>query len=198
MLIFVLGACAVAPVSKPPVKDIEQAWLAHRAALSALTMWTANGRIAGRTEEQGWSASLLWAQQGDEYHISLSGPLGQGRVQLDGNAQGVALQLPDQQVISASDPADLLYQRTGWRLPVEALRFWLRGLPAPNLPFVKQLDDQGRLEILEQSGWKLDYRQYVPIYHWELPAKLTLARADLRVRFIIDEWQLPDLNSHAN
>ena len=187
--IAILSACAVTPVSKPPVSDVEQAWVERQAALTGLAGWKVNGRIAGRTEDSGWSANFQWTQRGYDYHLSLNGPLGQGRVELDGNTLGVSMQLPDQQLVTATDPADLLYQRTGWRLPVEALRFWLRGLPV-SAPIAKRLDDQGRLATLDQLDWQLNYQQYMPIGNLELPAKLTLSKADMRIRFVIDEWQV--------
>lgn len=189
LLILLISGCAVTQVSKSPVADVEQAWLAHQASLTNLTSWTSSGRIVGRTEEQGWSASFQWLQQGDEYHLSLTGPLGQGRVQLDGNALGVSMQLPDQQIITATDPADLLYQRTGWRLPVAALNFWLRGLPAPT-SFNKRLDDQGRLAALNQLDWQLDYGLYSNVESLDLPAKVTLKHDDIRVRIVVDTWQI--------
>ena len=127
--LLVLSGCATRPPVSPA--DSEANWLAHQAALETLTHWRVQGRIAVRTDSEGWSANFDWKQQGEDYRIRVRGPFGQGAVELHGNGRGVWLKRADQPPVFALNPEALLEQETGWQLPVEGLSSWLRGLPVP-------------------------------------------------------------------
>jgi outer membrane lipoprotein LolB len=49
---------------------------------------------------------------------------------------------------------------------------------------------QQRLTALTQAGWHVGYASYVSSVGETLPARLTLQRADVRVRVLVDDWQL--------
>ena len=51
-------------------------------------------------------------------------------------------------------------------------------------------DEAGQLRRLEQSGWTINYQRYQVVDGISLPAKLRLAREDIAVRIVIDQWQL--------
>jgi outer membrane biogenesis lipoprotein LolB len=50
-------------------------------------------------------------------------------------------------------------KRLGVRLPVNGLRYWVRGLPEPGST-PGQTDADGRLTRLEQNGWVIEYPAY--------------------------------------
>ena len=77
LITLLLNACATVPVPLE-TSATQQQWQSRKATLSALTDWSASGRIAIRQEEEGWSASYEWQQVGAEYTIKLRGPLGFG------------------------------------------------------------------------------------------------------------------------
>ncbi|VAW86386.1 hypothetical protein MNBD_GAMMA17-1300 [hydrothermal vent metagenome] len=47
----------------------------------------------------------------------------------------------------------------------------------------------GRLQWLEQAGWRIEYQRYRSAGTLEVPKKMVITRSDLRVRFVIDRWQ---------
>ena len=83
-LAALLAGCASAP---PKVADPEAAWQERRDRFAGLTNWTATGKVAIRTEEEAWSATLHWVQDKAEYRIRLIAPLGQGTLQIAGTDQ---------------------------------------------------------------------------------------------------------------
>jgi outer membrane lipoprotein LolB len=186
--LFLLAGCATRPPVSEPVS--EAAWLAHQALLETLTDWQARGRVAVRTGEDGWNAHFDWHQQGQDYLIRLRGPFGQGAVELQGNGRGVWLKRADQPAVFALDPETLLEQQTGWQLPVAGLSSWLRGLPVAELDGDLHWDGQGRLLQLRQNGWQIDYSRYQEQGNLQLPQKFKLERDTVKVRFVIDDWQL--------
>lgn len=188
LTVFILG-CASQPPQPSP--QAQSAWLEHRATLEALSNWQVQGRVALRTDDEGWSANFDWQQRGTDYRIRLRGPFGQGAVELHGSALGVWLQRAEQQPVFALDAETLLEQQTGWRLPVAGLAAWLRGMPVTDSESVTVWDAQGHLQTLTQNGWQIDYQRYLEKDTLVLPEKLRLQRDSVRVRFVIDDWQLP-------
>jgi len=108
---------------------------------------------------------------------------------LSGTAAGVVLIDADGKIIRADDAESLLLQTIGWRLPVAGLKYWVRGLAVPGVYASERRDLQGRLLALGQSGWAVSYVRYHSIEGVGWPAKLRLARDDVTLRLVIDEWQ---------
>jgi outer membrane lipoprotein LolB len=91
-----------------------------------------------------------------------------------------------------SDPA-LLARETGWDLPLQALPYWLKGLPAPDLA-VQSLElnpEKSLLRSLQQDHWLVLYEDYDNFGSYRMPTRLRIRRADTSVRVIIRDWQLP-------
>jgi len=158
---------------------------------AALDAWQLMGRVSLTRGEQGWHASLNWQQQGEHFYLKISGPLGQGGFQLNGDDRGVVLVDADGKTFAAGDADVLLAQVTGWQLPVLGLRYWIRGLPAPAADEAQASeDDSGRLSHLVQSGWTINYNRYQMVGDFSLPDKLQLLRDDIAVRIVVDKWEL--------
>lgn len=187
MSCILLAACAprapLGPIARDP-------WLARKAVLINLQEWAISGRMGVTTEHEGWHASLFWTQQGQNYQIDLIGPLGQGRIRIQGDASGVTVQTADGRVISAEDPERLLEETLGVRVPVTGLKYWVRGLPAAVQYTELTGDEQGRLTHLEQGGWVIDYSDYEPVAELDLPTRIRARQGDLQVRLVIGQWNL--------
>ena len=200
-----LSGCASVP-SAPLSAGAESAWQSRQAALAAIPAWTLAGRIAvnNDTASDGApdaannnvgsainvSATLNWAQQPNDYRIEVVPPFGQGAINLEGNDAGVMIRLPGGRRLSAADPEALLYQQTNLRLPISSLRYWVMGRPDPAFAAHKALDDSGRALWLEQSGWRVEFLRYNQINGLDMPDKLTVTRPPLRLRLVIDRWEL--------
>ena len=188
-----LAGCAT-----PVETATHPAWPARQRALGALRDWSVNGRLAVTTAQEGWHVSLHWVQQGPVYHIDLIGPLGQGRVRIQGDAQGVALRTADGQIQRATDADELLARAVGVRIPLSGLLYWVRGLPDPDRPSSLALDEQGRLSRLEQGGWHIDYLDYMPVAPLELPRRIRATQGEIKVQVIVNEWSLAPATTVAS
>ncbi len=187
-LLFI-SSCAT---RQPRVADPEQHWQKHLASVAGLPSWRVSGRVAVKTEQDGWTASFSWRQTGDDYTIRLHGPLGRGMVELSGNPQRVLLKQSGQPVQSAASAEDLLFQATGWMFPVSGLRYWILGVPVPGQKEQHSLSADGSLQRLDQAGWQTDYKKYHQVEGLNLPAKLHLANGKIEVKLIAREWQLSE------
>lgn len=167
------------------------AWQAHRATVQPIQSWTLHGKIGVRSPQESGSGTLTWVQQQEEYDIRLSGPLGRGATRLQGSKQGVVLDMAGQPTLQARSAEDLLAQQTGWRLPVEHLLWWVRGLPAPDSTSRLQLDPQSRLARLAQAGWTVEYSRYQEVNGLQLPQRLQLSADNILLTLVITQWNLP-------
>ena len=187
MLAAMLGSCATPPGPAPADQTV---WLARQSALAALTDWQVSGRIGVVSGQDGWHASFQWAQQDADYRIDLIGPLGQGRVVIQGDARETRVQTQDGRQWTAPDAEVLLERSLGVRLPVNGLRYWVRGLPEPGPTPTLQTDAEGRLTRLEQNGWIIEYPVYASVAALDLPARIIARRPDLSIRLVIEQWSL--------
>lgn len=170
----------------------EQLWEQHQSQQASIESWAFKGRTAIIQGREGWNAGIQWQEQGQQFHIKLSGPFSQGGLELDGDAETVRLTLDDGETMEASTPEQLLAEAVGWLLPVSALRDWVRGLPYAKLPIdSKTLDEQGRLTRLEQDGWQIEFIRYMPFQGTSMPAKVFMKHPEMSIRLVVSGWSQP-------
>ncbi|UTA47472.1 lipoprotein insertase outer membrane protein LolB [Simiduia sp. 21SJ11W-1] len=161
-------------------------------ALLAIDQWRFDGKLGVRAPGDSGSAYVNWDQAPGQYSIRMQGPLGQGSAKINGSAQGVKLTQGDQ-VRYARNATELVQKAFGWQLPMAALEYWVRGLPAPGSARAQiARNEQGLLVGQSQDGWELEYSQYKLVQGHALPGRLKAESKALGVRLIlvINDWQL--------
>ena len=192
---LLLAACATQGVRLSP-EQRQAVWQQRNIQLARLQHWSLNGRVAVRAGEQGWQAGIRWSKQPTLEEIQLTGPFGGGVVLLRQDAAGAVLRDNRGDEYYDTDAEQLLEQVTGWRLPVNALRYWVRGQAIPDAPKELELDDQGKMKHLSQHQWRITYQQYGDYDGLLLPRRIVLRRiADddgnsLEVRLAVNGWKL--------
>lgn len=191
--IFVLNACAT--VEKPqPTEDVrvdkQAAWELHRINLEMIQNWSLKGRVAGKSYDEGFRAGVRWEQQQQNFNIDLHGPLGRKVAEIKGDKIDVQLNTSKGESYTANNPESLMQKLFGYSLPINGLRYWMRGIPDPEQVYASlELDDQGRLKQLHQAGWIIDYDRYhdgSPA----LPAFIKITSTTLNANVKIDTWNL--------
>lgn len=166
--LLVLAACAQVELKPPASPEFELL-----------------ARIAARYGEEAFSGNVHWrhASSGDEMLVST--PLGQGVARIVRQGDAVQLTTAEQKVYRATDTESLTERTLGFRLPLEGLADWVRGKPSPNAPAREERDPEGRLRLLEQRGWRVDYLAYED----GKPARLRLAYQGVELRLAISQWR---------
>ncbi len=185
LALFASGCTTLPEPGAPPD------WPARREALQALDDWSLHGRIAVAAGEDGFSGGFNWSQQGATAEIELSGPMG-GRamnIRIEGDRPVVAV---DGNSYSGDDARRFIDERIGQgqTLPIEEMRYWLVGAPAPGAPHEETLAPDSRLADLSQSGWRIRYDRYQSVGAVALPARMEMTTPGLRLRLAISEWRL--------
>jgi outer membrane lipoprotein LolB len=163
-------------------------WESRRHLLGQLDDWEFSGRIGVVAGDDGFNASLRWAQQGDEFRATVSGPLGIGTVRLDGDGGRVALTDKNGDRTVLEDAENDLYLRYGWTIPVGSLRYWALGIPDPGSPAATEFDEQGRLSSLAQAGWKVRITRYGDGGGQPMPTRLAASNDVTKVKLVIHDW----------
>jgi outer membrane lipoprotein LolB len=92
--------------------------------------------------------------------------------------------------MTGSDPEQLLRDRVGWDVPLAELGDWVRGLRAAGAKATVEYDAQNLPALIEQSGWKVEYRDWFSDRKPPLPRKVFATRGNARVRVAIESWAL--------
>lgn len=179
------------PIKELTVKEKASKWLAEKKKRQQIKIWEIRGRLGVQTETTGGSADIIWKQSEREYSIHLIAALGAGSYLIMGNDEFADVRFPDgrKETIDNVDQAFLSTLQVD--LPVTAIRYWLRGLPAENLP-VKNIswNSKGLIHKLEQSGWNVEMKKYAGAKIL-MPHNIYLTRDDnpeLDIRLVLRQW----------
>lgn len=185
-LVLTLAGCQTVPVAPAP----SVAWSVRRPALQDLDRFGLNGRVAVAVGKQGFNAGLRWTQAAAVTHLALTGPLGAGGVEVTADGGNLSVVTSNGKHLGNTDARAELEDKLGFEPPLTSLRYWVLGVPDPGSPASVRLDSQQRLTELTQDGWRIEYSAYMPVGAEWLPRLLTLRREDVRVRMVVDGWQL--------
>lgn len=167
-------------------------WAEQRTTLEAMEHWTAKGKVAVSSQHASESASMVWQQRKDITQLRLSGPVGVGNTTVTSDGKSMEINRGgERRTVDISSP-EAIARETGWDLPLAALPFWLRALPAPQLgsPDLALDSQTGTPVTLEQDGWLVRYGAFNPVGPLLLPARLDIQRGDTRARLVIRQWLL--------
>ena len=185
-LVLLLAGCASVPPAPP------------RPAQVQAVSFALNGRIAVRYDGKHSSGGVHWQHDAKSDEILLLAPLGQTVARISRTTRFDVQQTPlqvytldtDDRHYAAPDAESLTEKVLGWRLPLEGLQYWVLGLPLPGEPFDGQRMQSGEWEVLHQDGWTIRYTRYAAQSADSLPLRMELQRANLKIRLLIDEWQI--------
>jgi outer membrane lipoprotein LolB len=198
---LLIGGCAALP-QRAPVENPDATWQTRQSQLARLDVWDLRGRVALRTDEQGAHASLRWVRDRERHRMNLAGPFGGGRVRLTYDRGSAELRDADGGIFRGATMQQLLLRATGWNLPIEGLNYWVLGLPDPGAPAQSTLDEWGRLKLLEQLGWSVEFLEYTQAGEHELPKVVFIRHkprdksdAEIEVRLAIETWEVRNISA---
>lgn len=169
-------------------------WQARQRALTALQNWNLQARIRVRNSGEVHIGKINWLQADNHYVLDIAPPVGGSSHRLTAGPAGVSWQGPGGHALRAEDTGALMQAELGWSVPLSGARYWVVGLPDPNLPTdAIGFDPAGRLRMFTQAGWEVRIEHYLQVDALELPTRLELTHKDgLELRLAIHQWQLDD------
>jgi outer membrane lipoprotein LolB len=188
--VLLLAGCATTRVSQVLLGAPEQ-----EALLRDLPGFRLQGRAAIKAGEEGSQPALDWRQQAAESRLKLSGPLGTGGLTLVYSPQQLLVTSSRGEELRDAEARQVLFEQLGFVPPFDALRYWMLGLAAPGeAPTEQVAGANGRVADMTQLQWHIHYERWTdvatPTGVVQLPKKLTVTRADLRLSVFVDRWKL--------
>ena len=190
VMVFLAGCSSV--TTAPPelsLAEKDRLWQENRARVELIEAWSLTGRLGLTVPDRSGSMSIEWQQDQQQYSIFLDGPFGQSLAQIKGDRAGVSARVSDEEVTGPT-PEYLMLKLTGWDFPVSSLKYWVRGVPAPEGDAEVTLDNLGHPKQILQQGWQIDYLQYRDESLSQMPIRLKASNGDVRMTLVVRSWQL--------
>lgn len=180
--LLVLAGCTTTQPQRDQVN-----WQQERARLEQLTHWELSGKIAIITARQKGSARLNWQQNGDDYRLNLTSLIGTSILELSRSQGRVSLTDNEGRQHQSQDAEALIFQLTGWHLPIAGLPDWIKGLPGKA---DYRLNPDNSLASVRDGQWQISYQEYRDQDGYRLPHLLTMTGPQSRLKLQINEWAL--------
>lgn len=187
-VLFAVGGCTTMVTDRSTGDDA--AWAERQGALAPLDEWQLEGRVAITAGRDGYSGSLSWLQDGAALDFQFKGPFGIGGLRIWGGADELTVKTHKGETFTVTDPERDFDARLGWSLPVHSMRYWMAGIPAPGAPFEATVDRHGRPQRLLQQGWIVTYDDYQKVGALELPKRLEIERASVKIKVVAERWTM--------
>ncbi len=174
---LVVTGCATPPVARTP----------QRAAGDA--PFTVEGRLSARRGNEAFSGNFQWTHAPPSDALVVTSPMGQQIAEITGDSSAGRVEVRGANGVrdEAADWATLTERTLGAPVPVDGLAVWMQGLVQPDTPHDQERDAAGRVSLLRQDGWQVAYG-YADATSAR-PVRLSLTRADIEVRIVVDRWQ---------
>jgi len=183
VLILCLCSCANRPIfSSNKHKTVKP---------SAITRFTVDGAVGLNNQGRSSSGSFYWQVSGpNHYRARIFSPLSGDSAELTVKQNRARLRTSDGNEWQANSVTKLLADQTQWALPVDALYYWIRGLPAPGpVKAVRHYED-GSVREIEQRGWLVRISRYKSRANSTLPHKFLLQNRGVTIRLVISHWKV--------
>jgi len=172
-----LAGCQVAPTAPST----------HGKDATTLTHWQADGRFAYRTQSDGGNASIHWQQKQEQGTLTFSGPMGFGSAALHWHPTAAVL-TTNKGTFNAPSAELLAEELTGIALPVDALMYWLRGVPWPHAE--ARITRTQHVNTLQQLGWRIEYDRWQLVDGYWLPHRLKAKYGNDSFTVVVQQWAL--------
>jgi len=175
------------------IQSIEQ----RSQQLLTLNKWQLKGKIAFLQAKERESASINWQVNNENQQLNLSTYLGISVLKLTSN-NGLHTIDVDGKKHQSSDLETLIYSLTELTLPVQALSYWLKGLPYQSSEHIEyHAETQLPMRLNSQYDhrlWQIKYSQYKNIKYKStnilLATKIIISQGDLTIKIAINNWTL--------
>lgn len=185
--VVLLAGCATTP--KPVISEAligSDAWFLEQVD------WSLTARMAVSDGQEGGQLHLLWRSQANRNELRLRSGVAGPRWRLVYDDLGAMLSGSQIEDWSGSSPASVVFEATGWPIPIEPMRQWLRGLPSVDDEILVR-DRFGQIKSLVHEGWAVEFKDYqaIPVGSGRaviLPGRLEFSKPPYRVRVMTERW----------
>ena len=173
--------------------------------LSELTVFQVNGRMAVIQPQQKQSAYFYWRQNNADYKLTVNTFLGINLLTAKRDAQGITITTSDN-TYTSPQPQQLLFELTGWWLPLDELHAWFKADVDPSQGTITYYESSNTNDIAQKYiktftpfcqqlhcpyVVTISYKNYQPVEQLFLPFSITFdveGENMQSIRIKIKEW----------
>ncbi|WP_196140611.1 lipoprotein insertase outer membrane protein LolB [Aliikangiella sp. G2MR2-5] len=187
---FFLSVCLILISGCTPRSSVYTAGITP---LSSINHWQVKARVAIRTEEESVSATLDWKQAARDFDFHIYGMFGATYAHLIQEGHSATLKLPEEKIFNHRDAQVLLDEILGWDFPIDALSYWIKGLPSGMKNESIKRDEEQHLASAELNGWRVDFSRYQTYSGYQMPKIIKASHPQLTLKIVVKDWEfLPE------
>ena len=150
--------------------------------------WQVKARVAIRSPEDSVAATLDWQKQGEEFDFHIYGTFGVTYAHLIQEPSQAVLKLPDDQIYYHQDAQQLLYQSLGWDFPIDALSYWIKGLPSAKPGEQLTRNELGELSEVLLDDWQVEFSRYRSYSGYSMPRIIKASHPQMSLKVVVKDW----------
>lgn len=162
---------------------------ANSPQLIDLDHWKLKARIAIRNEDESVSGTLDWSKSDQDFDFHVYGLLGVTYAHLIQKNNQAVLKLPENQVYHDKNYQQLLHQILNWDFPLEALTFWVKGLPAGLSNEVIKRDSSGQIILITFQDWRIEFSRFRTFSGFSMPKLIKATHPQMSLKILPKKWQ---------
>lgn len=156
--------------------------------LAQLEHWELDARVAITTPDDNITASLEWQKNRSLFDFLISGAFGITYAHLVQEKTQATLDIPDHDTMIHQDAEALLQQALGWEFPIEALSFWIKGIPSGSPGEIIIRNQAGQIEQIQLGFWQIDFSKYKYYQGYQLPKMIKAQHPNIRIKVVARNW----------
>tara|TARA_R110000868_G_scaffold162538_1_gene393882 strand:+ start:42711 stop:43262 length:552 start_codon:yes stop_codon:yes gene_type:complete len=161
-------------------------------SLEQIKKWIFSGRIGVKTPEKNVAANFDWTQQNKHFNITMSGPLGAGKIKMQGTPNNATLTDSKDEVHKTNNINSMFTKITGYNVPLSNIFYWIKGQAAPSSIHKINYNSKNKTKTIVQQGWTIKYQNFMYIKDKDLylPEKVTISNKNVLIKIVIKNWKV--------
>jgi outer membrane lipoprotein LolB len=186
LLVGLLTACSTVPL------NIEQQ-TQNQKQIKAQDHWLLKAKISITTEEDSLQAMLHWQQQQANFDFHVFGTFGITYAHLIQQPEQASLAIQDEPMRYHTNAQALMAESLGWDFPIQALSYWIKGLPAKLEGEQVFRDEFKQIKRVIYKQWQVDFPRYHSYQGYTLPRIIKAKHPQMTLKLAINKWNFaPD------
>jgi len=83
-----------------------------------------------------------------------------------------------------------VWERTGWRLPIKQLRYWVMGDMQKSKTTNFAFNTDGSLSYIYMQNWQIHYDSFKAVDGLNLPRKIRISHPEVAIKLVARAWTL--------
>jgi outer membrane lipoprotein LolB len=150
--------------------------------------WFVKGRVAVKTEDDNYSATLEWEKSARDFDFHIYGMFGATYTHLIQEGDKATLKLPEDKVFHHQSAQTLMDQQLGWNFPIDALSYWVKGLASGKAGEKITRNKKGQLQTVNFRNWHVSFSRYQDFSGHQMPKIIKAKHPEITLKIAVNKW----------